>query len=241
MPQAPGSPEYPTTQTDRMRGGRFPDRLTHQVRPVLDALDEGWVCHVGFVSDGAPVVLPTLYGRRDDQLILHGATGSRLYRMAEQGQRGVPVCLTVTLVDGLVIARSSFHHAVRYRSVVVHGNAYPVPVRAAAGELTKGEALRALLAHAVWGRKGKLRPPTSEELAETGVLRVALNEATLKSYDGGPEKEEGEEIKDVWAGVVPVCEVYGTPRRADWVPDTVPTPDHLVNYRRPGQDPARCA
>ncbi|CAM5242067.1 Pyridoxamine 5'-phosphate oxidase family protein OS=Streptomyces alboniger OX=132473 GN=CP975_04855 PE=4 SV=1 [Streptomyces alboniger] len=138
-------------------------------------LDEGYVCHLGFVRDGAPVVLPTLYARVGERLYVHGLTGSRPLRMTGQADPGLPVCLTVTHVDALILARSAFHHSINYRSVVVHGVAHDVT-----DPEEKLAALSALVDHVVPGRAADFRPANKKELAATAVIRLDLNEVSAK-------------------------------------------------------------
>ena len=217
----PGTPQ-PTTQpaaypaTDRTVPTRAAHKASYDRELVHSILDEGYVCHLGFVRDGAPVVLPTLYGRVGEILYVHGSTGSRPLRMAGQADPGLPVCLTVTHVDGLVLARSAFHHSVNYRSVVVHGLAYDVTDPA-----EKRAALDALVDHVVPGRAADSRPANKKELAATAVLRLDLNEVSAKTRTGGVNEEPEDLALPHWAGVVPLRKGYDTPvPEADLAPGT---------------------
>lgn len=191
-----------TAPTDRTRLRRMADRGSYD-REVIDAvLDEGLVCHVGFVSDGEPRVLPTAHVRVGDSLYLHGATGNHMLRSLENA----PVCVTVTLLDGLVLARSAFHHSMNYRSVVVYGTAEPVTDHDA-----KRTALDALVEHIKTGRSGVARPPTDGELRATRLVRIPLAEASAKIRTGPPVDDPDDMGLDVWAGVIPLSLEAGEP------------------------------
>lgn len=238
-PQAP--PSY--RATDRTVPTRARERASHDRELVHAILDETSVCHLGFVRDGAPVVLPTLYGRVGDTLYVHGSTGSRPLRMAgqagqavhpgESGQAGqageagraapgLDVCLTVTHVDGLVLARSAFHHSINYRSVVVHGTAYQVT-----DPEEKRTALDALVDHVVPGRSADSRPASAKELAATAVLRLDLDEVSAKVRTGGPVDDPEDLALPYWTGVVPLVRGYGAPVPADDLAPSVPLPAYL--------------
>ncbi|MFB7738606.1 pyridoxamine 5'-phosphate oxidase family protein [Streptomyces sp. NPDC056112] len=215
--QPPASPPAAYTSTERTVPTRSADRASYDRELVHAILDEGYVCHLGFVRDGAPVVLPTLYARVGERLYVHGSTGSRPLRMAGKADPGLPVCLTVTHVDGLVLARSAFHHSINYRSVVVHGTAHQITDRE-----EKRLALDALVDHVVPGRSADSRPANTKELAATAVLRLELDEVSAKLRVGGVNDEPEDLSLPHWAGVVPVRREYGTPL-AD--PDLAPGTD----------------
>ncbi|MFF4863028.1 pyridoxamine 5'-phosphate oxidase family protein [Streptomyces sp. NPDC001231] len=204
--QPPTSPPAAYAPTERTVPTRSADRASHDRELVHAILDEGYVCHLGFVRDGAPVVLPTLYARVGERLYVHGSTGSRPLRMAGKADPGLPVCLTVTHVDGLVLARSAFHHSINYRSVVVHGTAHQVT-----DPEEKRLALDALVDHVVPGRSADSRPANTKELAATAVLRLELDEVSAKLRVGGVNDEPEDLSLPHWAGVVPVRREYGTP------------------------------
>ncbi|MEV5430742.1 pyridoxamine 5'-phosphate oxidase family protein [Streptomyces sp. NPDC052701] len=206
--QTERTPSQPAayTPTDRTVPTRAAHRASYDRELVHAILDEGYVCHLGFVRDGAPVVLPTLYGRVGERLYLHGSTGSRPLRAAGQADPGLRVCLTVTHVDGLVLARSAFHHSVNYRSVVVHGVAHQVT-----DAQEKREALDTLVDHVVPGRSRDSRPADRKELAATAVLRLDLDEVSAKLRTGGVNDEPEDLALPHWAGVVPLRKGYGTP------------------------------
>jgi len=175
---------------------RAPDR-GHYDRPTIDAiLDEALVCHVGFVDDGQPVVIPTLQVRVDDHVYLHGATGSRMVKVLSSG---APACVTVTLLDGLVLARSAFHQSVNYRSVVIFGTA----TRVEDPEM-KCRVLHELTERFVPGRWADIRHPNEGELARTALLALPIDEASAKIRTGGPKDDEEDLGLPIWAGVIPL-------------------------------------
>ena len=189
--------------TDRTTLRRHRERGAHDRERIHAVLDQGLVAHVGICVDDQPFVLPMAYGRDADRLILHGSVASRLLRNLD---KGLPVCVTVTLLDGLVLARSAFHHSMNYRSVVVLGTATRLadPERAAA-------ALAVLVDHLVPGRSSEARPTSPGELRQTAVLEVPIEEASLKERTGGALDEPEDLELDVWAGVVPLGAVAGAP------------------------------
>ncbi|MCX4452603.1 pyridoxamine 5'-phosphate oxidase family protein [Streptomyces sp. NBC_01340] len=210
------------TPTDRTVPTRSKERAAYDHELVHAILDEGYVCHLGFVRDGAPVVLPTLYGRVGERLYVHGSTGSRPLRMTGQADPGLPVCLTVTHVDGLVLARSAFHHSMNYRSVVVHGIAYQVT-----DPDEKRAALDALVDQVVPGRSHDSRPANTKELAATAVIRLDLNEVSAKLRTGGPNDDAEDLSLPHWTGVVPLTKGHGTPIPADDLAPGIELPDYL--------------
>ncbi|MFD7445865.1 pyridoxamine 5'-phosphate oxidase family protein [Streptomyces sp. NPDC059909] len=220
MTTPPTDSAYRTTERTYPTRGRH--RASYDRELVHSILDEAYVCHLGFVRDGAPVVLPTLYGRIGETLYVHGSTGSRPLRMAGQADPGLEVCLTVTHVDGLVLARSAFHHSINYRSVVVHGTAHQVT-----DEEEKRTALDALVDHVVPGRSHDSRPANDKELAATAVLRLDLDEVSAKVRTGGPNDEPEDLSLPYWTGVVPLVHGHGTPIPADGLDAGVPLPDYL--------------
>lgn len=210
--------------TQRTRVARLPKRGAYDRETVYKILDEAFVCHVGFVVDGQPYVIPTNFGRGGDTLYLHGSAASRMLRTLSER---VPVCVTVTLVDGLVLARSAFHHSVNYRSAVVLGTA-----KLLTDPAEKMEALRLFTEHIMQGRWNEIRPPNEQELKATSVLALPLEEASAKIRTGSPVDEEEDYSLPVWAGVLPLPVKPGAP-----IPDArlkagIPVPDHIARYRR---------
>lgn len=215
----------PTDLTVPTRGR---DRAAYDQELVHAILDEAYVCHLGFVRDGAPVVLPTLYGRVGERLYVHGSTGSRPLRMASDGRRqeadpGLAVCLTVTHVDGLVLARSAFHHSINYRSVVIHGTAHQVT-----GPEEKRTALDALVDHVVPGRAADSRPANAKELAATAVLSLDLAAVSAKVRTGGPNDDPEDLGLPHWAGVVPLRRSHDPLIPSTDLAPGIEAPDYLI-------------
>ncbi len=193
-------------------------------RAVIDAiLDEGYVCHVAYLVDGRPVVIPTLYVRDDDSCLLHGSTASGI---AAAARRGSPLSVAVTLVDGLVVARSGFESSVNYRSVVIHGE----------GTVLSGDAharaLDLMVDGLIPGRLADIRPPTEIELRKTVVVSVPIEIVSAKVSTGPPEDDPADIGTGVWAGVVPVTTSYGEPDPAPDLEPDLQVPDYLRPYRR---------
>ncbi|MEW2522858.1 pyridoxamine 5'-phosphate oxidase family protein [Actinacidiphila alni] len=218
MSSAPPAAYAPT---DRTVPTRSRERAAYDRDVVHAILDEGYVCHLGFVRDGAPVVLPTLYARHGERLYVHGSTGSRPLRGARE-DAGLAVCLTVTHVDGLVLARSAFHHSINYRSVVVHGTAHQVT-----DPDERAVALDAIVEQAVPGRAADSRRADAKELAATAVIHLDLLEVSAKIRTGGPNDEPEDITLPYWTGVVPVARSYGTPVPADDLDPSIPLPGYL--------------
>src|SRR2546423_4873499 len=183
-------------QTGRTTLKRLPKRGSYDRDLINHILDEGFICHVGFCIDGQPFVIPTGYARIDDKLVIHGSQASRMLRTLQQG---VDVCVTVTLIQGLVLARSAFHHSMNYRSVVVFGRAALIEDRE-----EKLAALFALSEHMVPGRWNDVREPNAQELQKTSVLSLPLTEASAKIHTGPPLDDEEDYALPVWAGVIPL-------------------------------------
>jgi len=215
-------------RTERTRARRLPERAAYDRATVHAILDEGFICHVGFVVDGQPYVVPTGYARVGETIYLHGSTGSRL------GLRpGMDVCVTVTLLDGLVLARSAFHHSMNYRSVMAIGRTRPVTDPA-----QKDAALRALVDHIVPGRSGAVRGGDRRELAATAVLALPLDEVSAKVRTGPPIDDEPDHALPIWAGVLPLRRVAGPPVPDDRLDPALAAPAHVAGWRRPTPDGA---
>jgi nitroimidazol reductase NimA-like FMN-containing flavoprotein (pyridoxamine 5'-phosphate oxidase superfamily) len=209
----------PTARSTVRRGAT---RARTDRAELYAALDAGLVCHLGIVLDGAPVVLPTIYGREGDTLYLHGSTGAGTVRAAATG---APVCVTVTHVDGVVYARSVFHHSMNYRSAVVHGRA-----RLVTDDAERLVGLRAVTEHVAPGSWGHARLPTRKELAATAVLALDLTEASLKVRTGPPVDDDADvEAGGRWAGVVPVRPVFDTPQPCPQLQPDAPIPLHVTS------------
>lgn len=190
-------------KTDRTTLKRLPKRGVYQRELVYSILDEAFICHVGFTVEGQPFVIPTGFGRVGDRIYIHGSQISRMLRTLA---RGIDVCVTVTLLDGLVLARSAFHHSMNYRSVVIFGRASLVDDREA-----KLAALRAFSEQVIPGRWDETREPTEQELKATAVLSLPLEEASAKVRSGPPIDDEEDYGLAVWAGVLPLSLVTGEP------------------------------
>ena len=215
-------------RSERTRVRRLPERAAYDRATVHAILDEGFICHVGFVVDGQPYVVPTGYARIGETIYLHGSTGSRL------GLRpGMDVCVTVTLLDGLVLARSAFHHSMNYRSVMAIGRTRPVTDPA-----QKDAALRALVDHIVPGRSGAVRGNDRRELAATAVLALPLDEVSAKVRTGPPIDDEHDYALPIWGGVLPLRQVAGPPVPDDRLDPALAVPDHVAGWRRPAPDGA---
>ncbi len=207
----------PLSPTDRSTPGRTKHRAVSDRAALYDVLDAGLICHLGLVLDGSPVVLPTGYGRDGDTLYLHGSTGARSLRAASDG---IDVCVTVTHVDGIVYARSLNHHSMNYRSAVVHGRARPVTERD-----EKLHGLRVITEHLAPGSWEHARGINKKEDAAVSVLSLPLHEASVKIRAEGPNDDaEDIEANAVWAGVLPIRQVFGTPEPAS----DLPVPAHVT-------------
>ena len=210
-------------RTERTRLRRLPERGTYDRATVHAILDEGFVCHVGFVADGQPYVIPTGYARVGETLYLHGSTGSRL------GLRpGMDVCVTVTLVDGLVLARAAFHHSMNFRSVMAIGRTRPI-----GDPREKEAALRALVEHIVPGRSDEVRGGDSRELAATAVLALPLAEVSAKVRTGPPKDDDADYDLPIWAGVLPLALTVGAPAPDPVLDPSIPVPGHVASWSRP--------
>lgn len=211
-------------QTSRTTLKRLPARGSHDRETINRILDEGFICHVGFVIDGQPFVIPTGYARAGDRLFIHGSQASRMLRALESG---TDVCVTVTLIDGLVLARSAFHHSMNYRSVVIFGNARLVDNRD-----EKLAALYALSEHMVSGRWQDARGPSEAELRQTTVLELRIDEASAKIRTGPPLDDEEDYAMNIWAGVLPLQLTTLEPIADPRLPAGISIPDYVTTYGR---------
>lgn len=211
-------------ETDRTKLKRLPKRGHFDRDTVYGILDEGFICHVGFAPEGQPFVIPTGYARVDDKLYIHGSQASRMLRKLSGG---LDACVTVTIIDGLVLARSAFHHSMNYRSVVIFGRATIVEDRE-----VKIKALVALSEHIIRGRWAEVREPTEEEMIMTTVLEVPLVEASAKIRTGPPLDDEEDYAMSVWAGVIPLKLEAGEPIKDPRLPEGIEVPEYARNYSR---------
>jgi len=212
-----------TAPTDRTRVRRVPQRGAYERETVEAILDETLISHVGFVHDGQSVVIPTLHARLGDRLYLHGSAASRMLRTLA---KGVPVCATATLVDGLVLARSAFHHSVNYRSVVVFGQATQVEP-----EEERLQALELFTEKLVPGRWADVRPPTRQEMKGTKVLSLPLDEASAKVRTGPPIDDDEDYDLPVWAGVLPLSTEVASPQPDPRLDPAIETPAYVAGWR----------
>jgi nitroimidazol reductase NimA-like FMN-containing flavoprotein (pyridoxamine 5'-phosphate oxidase superfamily) len=215
------------TPSARSTVRRLPERAHYDRETALAILDEGLVCHVGFLDEGQPFVIPSTYARMGDRLVIHGSAASRMLRVLAAG---TPACVSVTLLDGLVLARSAFHHSMNYRSVVVLG---------AAQEITapdeKRRALEAIVEHVAPGRTAAVRPPSDVELRATRVVALPLDETTAKVRSGPPKDDEDDYALACWAGELPLVLAPGQPVADPLLADGTALPEHVRGWRRPGR------
>jgi hypothetical protein len=218
-------------QGDRSQVKRLAKRAVYD-RAAIDAiLDEGLICHVGFAIDGQPFVIPTIHVRIGDSIYLHGSPASRMLQTLAQGAEA---CITVTLVDGLVLARSAFHHSMNYRSAVLFGKGSPVE-----GESEKSDILRCLAEHLIHGRWREVRSPSAAELKATLVVAIPIDEASAKVRTGPPLDDEEDYLLNVWAGVLPVRLTASTPIADPRLPPSIAAPQYATDYSGPGPAPTR--
>jgi hypothetical protein len=210
--------------TARTRVVREPQRAVYDRDAVNRILDEGFICHVGFVLDGQPFVIPTSYGRQQDVLYIHGSAASRMLRNVSGG---IPMCVTVTLIDGLVLARSIFNHSMNYRSVVLLGTANAIEDRD-----EKLAALRLLSEHILPGRWNEARQPNEKELKATTIIRLPIQEFSAKVRQGPAIDDEEDYAFPVWAGVLPLNLVTGNPINDSRLAEKIAVPDYVKNYSR---------
>ncbi len=209
--------------TERSKVRRLPKRGSHDETVINEILDAGFVAHVGYCVNGQPFVIPTLYGRQGDRLFLHGSAASRMLRELETG---VSACVTVTLIDGLVLARSAFHHSMNYRSVVAFGRARKID-----GESEKSEALRIISEHLITGRWDEVRGPNAKELKATAVLEFLIEEASAKVRTGGPVDDEEDYALPIWAGVLPLALTPGEVVPDERLHKEAVLPEYVAEYR----------
>jgi nitroimidazol reductase NimA-like FMN-containing flavoprotein (pyridoxamine 5'-phosphate oxidase superfamily) len=213
-----------TLRTERTTVRRLAARGIYDRDSINTILDEALICHVGFNVDGKPVVIPTIHWRDGDRLYVHGSVASRMLRSLKNG---VEACVTVTLLDGLVMARSAFHHSMNYRSVVVYGTAQEVTDRD-----EKIRALEVLVEHVCRGRGADVRAPNESELRQTIVLSLPIEEASAKVRAAGASDDDEDYALPIWAGVIPMKLVAQPPQSDDRLVDGVAVPHYATNYRR---------
>jgi nitroimidazol reductase NimA-like FMN-containing flavoprotein (pyridoxamine 5'-phosphate oxidase superfamily) len=197
-------------KTKRSTIKRVPKRALYDQKTIYELLDRNHLCHVGFIYEDFPAVIPTLYGRKENTIFLHGAAVSRLMTSLK---KEIPLCISIAKTTGIVLARSAFHHSLNYESIVLHGS----------GRLVEGfekeHALKAISDHLIVGRWEECRPPTTKELKATHVISVDLEEVSAKVRTGGPLDDKQDYSSDYWAGVIPIIEKFGIPQPDQQLPD----------------------
>lgn len=207
--------------TKKNRVGRVPDRGHYDSETIYKIVDEAMICHVGLIQDNQPVVIPTLHARKDNDILLHGATKSRLINYAQSGQ---PICVTITLVDGLVLARSVMHHSMNYRSAVLFGRGKLVP------DEEKMDYLEHFTERLLPGRWADARQPNKQEMKATAIVTVPIDLASAK-IRVGPPKDEAEDYQlPVWAGVLPIKQQILSPQNDPQLTDNIEVPDYVLDY-----------
>lgn len=215
-------PTFPKTARNRVK--RLPERAAYDKETIYKILDEALICHVGIAQDNQPFVIPTIHARRGDTLLLHGATTSRLLQHIQAGN---PICVTTTLLDGLVVARGIFHNSMNYRSVVLFGVG-----RVLADPQAKYDALFALTERIMPGRWDDARLPNNKELKATTVIEMPIESATAKMRVGGPKDDAEDYEKDWWAGVIPMQQKFLAPQPDPKLTRDISVPRYLKNYKR---------
>jgi nitroimidazol reductase NimA-like FMN-containing flavoprotein (pyridoxamine 5'-phosphate oxidase superfamily) len=210
--------------TGRNKIKRKPDRGHYDQETVYAIVDEALICHVGMVDDGQPVVIPTIHARIGDSIVLHGAKASRLLKYVGDGHQ---VCITVTHVDGLVLARSVFHHSMNYRSAVIFGSGYVIE-----DPDERIEAMRAITEHLVPGRWDDARQPTSKEDNATALVKINIEAASAKIRIGPPGDDDEDYGLPVWAGVIPVKQAFLSPEPDSALADGIEVPEYIEDYSR---------
>lgn len=217
----------PFPKTPRNRVKRHPERGRYNPSEIYPIVDEALICHVGFVHDQQPVVIPTLHARQGDTILLHGARGSRLLRHVEAGG---DVCITITLVDGIVLARSVFNHSINYRSAVIFGRGAPID-----DEQARLEALAAFTERLIPGRWADARLPTAVELRQTSIVAVPIESASAKIRSGPPKDDADDLDLPVWAGVVPLYQASGPPIADPSLRADVVVPGYIHDFIHGGE------
>lgn len=210
--------------TDRTKLRRLPARGSHELETIHQILDAAFLAHIGFSVSGQPFVIPTNFGREGETLYVHGSAASR---MLKELSTGVPACVTVTHVDGLVLARSAFHHSMNYRSVVAFGTAHKIE-----DPEQKMHALRVISDHLIRGRWDEVREPNEKEMKQTSVLEFVIEEASAKIRTGGPVDDEEDYALPVWAGVLPLSLKPAAPVPDGRLPQQTAVPNYVATYRK---------
>ena len=202
---------------------RMPKRGFYDFETIYKILDGSFVCHIGFVFENHPVIIPVAFGRKENEIFFHGAKASRLFNSLRSG---IEVCITVTIADGLVLARSAFHHSMNYRSVIMFGKTEEISI-----ESEKSQALKNILEHLIPGRWDDVREPNKKELNATSVFKFEIDEASAKIRTGPPVDDEEDMQMNVWAGILPLKTVAGKPVQDQLQKDKVNLPQYIRNYK----------
>jgi nitroimidazol reductase NimA-like FMN-containing flavoprotein (pyridoxamine 5'-phosphate oxidase superfamily) len=213
---------FPKTRLNKVN--RLPERGHYDKQTIYPIIDEALICHVGFTENDQPIVIPTLHARDGDTLILHGAKASRMMKHISDGN---PVSIAITLVDGIVFARSVFHHSINYRSAVIFGHGKLIE-----GDDEKMRALEILTEHIAKGRWYDARVPNQKELNATSVVRIEIESATAKIRSGGPKDDDEDRDLPAWAGVLPIATQYLSPLNDPTLAPNIVAPDYILNYTR---------
>ncbi len=211
---------YPLSSKNQVK--RVPKRGHYDEKTVYEILDAGFVCHVSFVIEGQPFLIPTAYGRKGNKIYIHGATTSRMLMALE---RGIPVALAVTHVDGIVVARSAFHSSMNYRSAIVYGKATLLP------DDDKNEALRVITENIIGNRWEEARQPFEKELKGTSVMSISIETASAKIRTGGPIDEKADYELPIWAGIIPLITVPGKPEPDEKLEEGIEIPKSVYSFK----------
>lgn len=212
--------------TEKTKVKRLPKRGIYDFESIVKILDDSFVCHIGFVIDEQPFVIPTCYGRKEDKIYFHGSVGSRMLKHLKTGSG---ICVTVTNIDGIVLARSAFHHSINYRSVVIFGKADEITET-----VEKTNALKIISEHILTGRWNDIRKPNEKELRQTSVFSLKLDEASAKVREGGPVDEKDDMDLNIWAGVLPLETFAKHPVADETLKENISLPEYLKVYKRKG-------
>jgi len=208
--------------TKRTKVKRLPKRASYERNEIYKILDDSFICHIGFKIDGQVNVIPTLYGRKDDMILINGSNKSRMLKSFASSE---DICISVTIIDGIVLARSAFHHSVNYRSVVLFGK--PIEVL---GNDEKAKSLEAIMEHIIPGRWNEARKPYEKELSITSVFSFKINEASAKFREGGPVDEKEDLELDIWAGILPIKSAFKEPLKDIILKKSINIPGYIGNY-----------
>ena len=212
--------------TEKTKVKRLPKRGIYDFESIVKILDDSFVCHIGFVIDDQPFVIPTCYGRKKDKIYFHGSVGSRMLRHLKTDSG---ICVTVTNVEGIVLARSAFHHSINYRSVVIFGKADEIT-----DPVEKTNALKIISEQILTGRWNDVRKPNEKELKQTSVFSIKLDEASAKVREGGPVDEDNDMGLNIWAGVLPLETVAKLPVKDKALKKDISMPEYIKGYKKRG-------